>query len=295
MSEPVIQSIPLSQMELSPANVRRTSASKTAFAELKASIAAHGLLENLVARTIEPGPDGNVRYAVIAYLQLGAQVEDQAVSLIAFSVWSQNRDLALADLFSRIFIRRERATTAESEIKAVHEKLKKGSSTRVSVSQRAFFQEVCETSDAEIVQFFLGYKWRDVPSVRLIPKRHIGVWRQLPGELRRIASSFHVDREVPRVSAAYNKLKHGPQLVIQNPIDRARRFGLSPEVDAQLARLDSLDKPGVRLLFAGAKTQPSSSEENVGSIAPFLIDHEGAVKNFLQHHGPSGNSIQYTN
>ena len=66
MSEPVIQSIPLNQLELSPANVRKTSAGKTAFAELKASIAAHGLLENLVARAIEPGPDGAGRYAVIA-------------------------------------------------------------------------------------------------------------------------------------------------------------------------------------------------------------------------------------
>ena len=66
MSEPVIQSIPLNQLELSPANVRKTSAGKTAFAELKASIAAHGLLENLIARAIEPGPGGNVRYAVIA-------------------------------------------------------------------------------------------------------------------------------------------------------------------------------------------------------------------------------------
>ena len=64
MSEPVIQSIPLSKLELSPANVRKTSAGKTAFAELKASIAAHGLLENLVARAIEP--DGADRYAVIA-------------------------------------------------------------------------------------------------------------------------------------------------------------------------------------------------------------------------------------
>ena len=62
MSEPVIQSIPLSQLELSPANVRKTSAGTTAFAELKASIAAHGLLENLIVRAI----DGSDRYAVIA-------------------------------------------------------------------------------------------------------------------------------------------------------------------------------------------------------------------------------------
>ena len=62
MTEPVIQTIPLSQLELSPANVRKTSAGKTAFAELKASIAAHGLLENLIVRAI----DCSDRYAVIA-------------------------------------------------------------------------------------------------------------------------------------------------------------------------------------------------------------------------------------
>ena len=211
------------------------------------------------------------------YLQLGAQLEDQAVSLVAFSVWSQNRDLVLADLFSRVFVRRQRATTAESEIKVVHKKLKNDNSTNVPVDQRAFFQEVFEKSDAEIVEFFLGYKWREVPSVRLIPKRHIDVWRQLPGELRRIANSFHVEQQLPRLTAAYNKLKHGPQLIIQNPVDRARQFGNTPDLTAQLARYESLDKLGVRLLFAGARTQPNPTDGNVGSVAPFLIDDERAV------------------
>ena len=66
MSDPVIRSIPLDRLELSPANVRRTAAGKTAFAELKASIAAHGLLENLVVRSLDAGQDGPDRYAVIA-------------------------------------------------------------------------------------------------------------------------------------------------------------------------------------------------------------------------------------
>ena len=66
MSDPVIRSIPLDRLELSPANVRRTAAGKTAFAELKASIAAHGLLENLVVRPLGPGQEGADRYAVIA-------------------------------------------------------------------------------------------------------------------------------------------------------------------------------------------------------------------------------------
>ena len=57
-----------------PANVRKTEPGKSAFAELKASIAAHGLLENLVARDVGPADDpgtgpGQVpgeRFAVIA-------------------------------------------------------------------------------------------------------------------------------------------------------------------------------------------------------------------------------------
>ena len=61
-----IRDIPLSQLELSPANVRKTPADASAFTELKASIAAHGLLENLIASAMEHGPDGIGRYAVIA-------------------------------------------------------------------------------------------------------------------------------------------------------------------------------------------------------------------------------------
>ncbi|MCY4406409.1 MAG: tyrosine-type recombinase/integrase [Rhodospirillaceae bacterium] len=66
MHDPVIRSIPLHRLEPSPANVRRTEAGKGAFAELKASIAAHGLLENLVARDIGPADDLGERFAVIA-------------------------------------------------------------------------------------------------------------------------------------------------------------------------------------------------------------------------------------
>ena len=61
-----ISDIPLSQLELSPDNARKTPADDSAFTELKASIAAHGLLENLIAHSMEPGADGPGRYAVIA-------------------------------------------------------------------------------------------------------------------------------------------------------------------------------------------------------------------------------------
>ena len=66
MHDPVIRSIPLHRLEPSPANVRRTEAGKSAFAELKASIAALGVLENLVVRDVGPAEDLGERFAVIA-------------------------------------------------------------------------------------------------------------------------------------------------------------------------------------------------------------------------------------
>lgn len=55
--EPTIRSIPLSRLELAPENVRKTPADPSAFAELKTSIAAHGLLENLIVRAEDAGCD----------------------------------------------------------------------------------------------------------------------------------------------------------------------------------------------------------------------------------------------
>ncbi len=80
-AEPLIREIPLSRLSLAPENVRKTPPDPRADAELKASIAALGLLENLVVRADpgsgEPAPahepggqapdsDGAGRFAVIA-------------------------------------------------------------------------------------------------------------------------------------------------------------------------------------------------------------------------------------
>ncbi len=64
--EPRIREIPLSRLSLAPENVRKTPPDPRADAELKASIAALGLLENLVVRAEAPSDDGIERYAVVA-------------------------------------------------------------------------------------------------------------------------------------------------------------------------------------------------------------------------------------
>ena len=63
---PLIREIPLSCLALAPENVRKTPANQFAEAELVASLKAHGLLENLVARADDPDSDGTERFAVVA-------------------------------------------------------------------------------------------------------------------------------------------------------------------------------------------------------------------------------------
>ena len=61
-----IREIPLSCLTLAPENVRKTPPDDAAHSELAASIRAHGLLENLVARADGTDDDGRERFAVVA-------------------------------------------------------------------------------------------------------------------------------------------------------------------------------------------------------------------------------------
>ena len=66
MHESAIRDIPLCRLALAPENVRKTPPDETAEAQLRASIAEHDLLENLVVRPDEPDADGIERFAVVA-------------------------------------------------------------------------------------------------------------------------------------------------------------------------------------------------------------------------------------
>ena len=81
-AEPLIREIPISRLALAPENVRKTPPDAQADAELKASIAALGLLENLVVRAGEPDHDDGT-YAVVAggrrLKAMQALVEDEVL------------------------------------------------------------------------------------------------------------------------------------------------------------------------------------------------------------------------
>ena len=66
MHESAIRDIPLCRLALAPENVRKTPPDEAAETQLRASIAEHDLLENLVVRPDEPDADGIERFAVVA-------------------------------------------------------------------------------------------------------------------------------------------------------------------------------------------------------------------------------------
>ena len=66
MHESAIRDIPLCRLALAPENVRKTPPDEAAEAQLRASIAEHDLLENLVVRPDKPDADGIERFAVVA-------------------------------------------------------------------------------------------------------------------------------------------------------------------------------------------------------------------------------------
>ena len=111
-AEPLIREIPLSRLSLASGNVRGTPPDPQADAELRASIAAHGLLENLVVRAGEPDEDGGERFAVIAGgRRLGALQAlaadghcdaDRPVPCLVQPVGSDSSEISLAENVVRV-------------------------------------------------------------------------------------------------------------------------------------------------------------------------------------------------
>ena len=65
-SDRTIRCLPLHSLIPSPQNVRKTPAEGAAFEQLKASIAAHGLLENLLVQPAQANGEADARHEVVA-------------------------------------------------------------------------------------------------------------------------------------------------------------------------------------------------------------------------------------
>ena len=205
----VIQTVPLAHLFLAPENVRTTPPSKSAQAELKASVHNHGLLENLVVREADPAKDGSPRFAVLAgsrrltVLQdLASEDEipaDHPIPCIVASSDTPAEEISLAENTVRLAMHPADQVTAFSRL------LDAGASvpqvaTRFGVSQRLVKQRMRLGNVApEIIQAYrderIDMEALQAFSLTTDHARQMAVWEQLSGIAYR-PNSYHIERQL---------------------------------------------------------------------------------------------------
>ena len=218
-SEPAIREIPLSQLAPAPENVRKTPPDPQDDAALKASIAALGLLENLIVRPDEPDSDGAERFAVAAggrrLKAMQALVEDGVLDA-GHSVPCQVRagdaetaELSLAENVMRIPMHPADQVTAFAELAAAGQTVS-AIAARFSASERIVEQRLrlgnaapelldayrADEIDLEVLKAF---------AVTADRERQMAVWEPVSGQDHR-PSAWQVKRllteeRVPGTSA----------------------------------------------------------------------------------------------
>ncbi len=206
-SAAVIQTVPLAHLFLAPENVRTTPPSKTAQAELKASVRNHGLLENLVVREADPAKDGCPRFAVLAGGRRLGVLEDLAsegeipadhpIPCIIASSDTPAEEISLAENTVRLAMHPADQVTAFSKL------LDAGASvcevaTRFGVSQRLVKQRMRLGNVApEIIQAYrderIDMEALQAFSLTTDHARQMAVWEQLSGMAYR-PNSYQVER-----------------------------------------------------------------------------------------------------
>ena len=207
VSAAVVQTVPLNLLVIAPENVRTTPPSKSAQAELKASIRNHGLLENLVVRAVDPDKTDDPRFAVLAGGRRLSVLEDLAsdgdipadhpVPCIVATADTPAEEISLAENVVRLAMHPADQVTAFSRV------LDAGASvsqvaTRFGVSQRLVKQRMRLGNAApEIIQAYrderIDMATLQAFSLTTDHARQTAVWEQLSGLAYRPAA-YQVER-----------------------------------------------------------------------------------------------------
>lgn len=205
--------------------------------------------------------------ACVAFFeQMGMLYEDIVGNFIVWATWLRHSQLRLADLLKRVHLSRiSNSSRVESNyFEDVLSRLATGDKS-VSVNPAFFMEHLFGLSGPDVLRT-LGIHWKPVPSVKAVPTGWWSEWKQLPIGTEELVKHIG-NKKNELLTAFYNKIKHGPQMVVSNVQDVAIAKRGLPE-DARL-RLP----PGeyVRALMDGSRTQEHIDEIEGRRVAPFLI------------------------
>lgn len=211
------------------------------------------------------------RLAAIAdfYQQIGMQLEDLACTVIAWMALAANRDLLLADVLNAIILTKERKAR-EGYCQECINALASGLAP-VRIDPSIFFSQLRELGGRRCLEL-MGLPWSQVPAAKLAKGDELIFWSKLPKGIETVTSLF-AHSAATALTKTFNKIKHGPQLVV---VDLPGFFGSAglPEQDVQAMREElrqkNLRPETIRVLFSGAKV--SSTGDNRQHSWMFLED-----------------------
>jgi hypothetical protein len=128
----------------------------------------------------------------------------------------------------------------------------------------------------------MGIPWKPTPSYRFIRRGEEEFWRMWPEAFRHgVVEVLLGDPNKGLLSHCYNKLKHGPQMIVASPAASLRTRGHPDDhVDSFCSRM-----PGrlPRILNRGSRLQEAAGEEVPGfRVAPFLLIDSVAMEGILR-------------
>lgn len=206
------------------------------------------------------------------YQLLGAVVEDAFTTFVAWSLWASDKNRSLPDIVGRLSLRFKPAKApSDAYVEEVVRKLD-GGGKRLDVHPREYLSLLLRLDDDELPRA-IGIPWNRHPSTKLVPNRERHQWDQLPHLVREVIRPL-VEPKGELLTACYNKIKHGPQLVVDDMGRAAAARGHGSEQAMSFAGTRS-----IRLLLHGGRTQETPDEFAVGvRVAPFLIPDVANVR-----------------
>jgi hypothetical protein len=214
------------------------------------------------------------------YSAYGAVVEDVASMMLAWICWSRYPGLRLADILYLIsFCRDTQAKASEAYLEDLIAKIQSGKRTRVD--SVVFAESLKKLGGVKTLQM-MGLNWKKTPSVKIArSESELSFWRKLPDVINNLLL-FLSDTSTLHISLAYNKIKHGPQLVMTDLIKHFSSLSGNKSDLANLSSLNgSLSERGLgpetlRVLFEGSRTKRKDPTDPPVSL--FLEDDTAAIE-----------------
>jgi hypothetical protein len=201
------------------------------------------------------------------YTQLGLATEDAIAMLVAWSFWSMDNSVNLVDLIYRISLRVSDEKSGYTALEMTDLKSKVFGSRKIPIDGRRYLRSLTAGIQQRDLPALFGVRWKQNPSVKVVPKEESATWQMLPRSISEYVQILS-DARSELSSACYNKLKHGPQLIVGRPSDAAARMGFTEEQYKLLGELEL-----IRILGYGSQIATTHEEMLKGvRRAPFLLD-----------------------